>query len=395
MAYDSELEARDALQKRINYYVNCENIDWWSPLNRSEKPDQYSCSTFDYVSDDLLDYASFLLFAGYQKESFTEEWEKYRTKKVCVGYSHELRGFSGQVDERGNVEVTPDYDSTPEYEEQKILKAKGEVSDTVYYLLTPSYVKCRELRKEFQDKWLDFYSKNKMRTFQDGFYLNVKTNVLDRTKFKFRKAEETERQIKRLKRVNLPFLLLSIIRIFLTSLSFLYSLKGFQLNDLSILTKLLVTNDSFFHLQPDFNYVLFYSLWAVSFAVCVANCIYFGEYSSWILLVLYLILSVVLPLGSTGVLFIVSAGKTTAFDFFAFLLTCTQLILEIPIFICLLSYRFLIKKRISTCDDNNNKNMNELLKFFTEFQSKGMIYSFSEYRKKWTAITGKEYSIGK
>lgn len=394
MASTSKLDAIHSLERRINKFIQIKDIDWWSPFNKSDTEDTYRRSLTDCLDERKYAYGAFLSFIGYHKEDFSQGWAEYCTKKVCVGYRKELKGFSGQVDERGNIDVTPDYDSIPEYEEQNVLRRSGEVSDSLYCVFGRQYAKCRELRKEFQDKWLDFYTKNKINTCPDGFYLNVKTNTLDRAKFKFIKAEDTKSQIKKAENANLPFLLFSLAMIILTPLSFFYSLRGFQFSDLNNIISLFVFKDSFIHLKPDFNYVLFYSLFAVSFALCLANCIYFGKKSRWILLVLFLIFTFIFPFGATAVFFIATRGKNTAFDFFAFLLTCSQFVLEIPIFLCLLIYRLGIKKRISANADARNKETADLLKFFTEFQAKGALYSFSEYLRKWTEITGRKYFLG-
>ena len=395
MANESEFEATSALAKDILHYVDCPDVDWWCPHNSSEKQNSYNYVRFNSLSDNqLLDYGAFLLYIGYKTRDFSEEWEKYKTKRVHVGDNYTLLGYSGQVDSQGNVELTPDYDSTPEYEDQKILKDSGKVSDIVYFRVNPKSEKCCELRKEFQNHWLAFYSKNRRRTFPDGYYLNVKTNTLDRAKFKFKKQEETDSEIKRNKRINLPFLLLSIVALFLTPLAFLFSLKGVELQNLGDFLGILVFRDPFIHLKPDFNYVLFYSLWAVTIAISLANCIYYGEYQSWALLVVYLIFSVVVPFGTTAVLFIVFEGKTCAFDFFAFLLTCVQFVMEIPILLCLFLYRPLRKKRFLANAEYRNKERKDLLSFLSDFQSRGLINSYSEYLKKWTDITGREYPLG-
>lgn len=365
--------AMKKLDEKIAYYVSPEGVDYWRMYNQESS---------------TLDTASFLALVGYRKKEFTVEWARYGTTKVKVGSHTEISGYSGDADEDGHVELTPDYVTVDDYEDREYLADSGEVSDTIYYCFPSNLCEAKKLRDEFSKDWLWFYSKNKMREYPEGYYLNIKNNTFDKNKFHFWKEKETKEFIAHYRLVNLPFLLLSFILIVTLILSFLFSLSSFTFSDFSSIKYAIVFKDSYLHLKGEFNYTLFYSVWGGVTALHIVCCSFYGKQSSWWLLIVFLVTLILGPLISTVVFYGV-LGKSSGFDFFALILACFSTLLGFVIFLVLFIDWLTFGPIVSKARAKENQNNKELMEFFMDFQKKGIIKKYFDYLNRWSLITGK------
>lgn len=375
---NSEYEATNVLEWEISHFLDCDDVDSW----RVKK-----------WTGNNLDIGAFLSFVGYRKKEFSQDWCTYSTRRVKCGSHSEISGYSGDADENGHVELKPVYETVDDYEDEEYISDSGTVTETVYYLVTPKVEECRKLRDEFTSQWLTFYCKNQMREYPDGYYLDIKKNLLDRSKFHFWKEEEVKNEVRHDRRVNLPFFLLSVILPFVLALAFLFSVDSFSFSDFSSLKGLVVFTDTFLDLNGNFNYVLFYPIWAGVTALHIVCCIYYGYYYGenikWWLLIFFLVILILGPLISTIVFYGIT-GKNSGFDFFALILATFSLFLGLIVFLVLFIDRVTIKRRTFKLRRKENWETKELMDYFIDFERKGMIGEYKGYLKRWLAITGGE-----
>ena len=164
-------------------------------------------------------------------------------------------------------------------------------------------------------------------------------------------------------------------------------------SDFSSLKGLVVFTDTFLDLNGNFNYVLFYPIWAGVTALHIVCCIYYGYYYGenikWWLLIVFLVILILGPLISTIVFYGIT-GKNSGFDFFALILATFSLFLGIIVFLVLFIDRVTIKRRTFKLRGKENRETKELMDYFIDFERKGMIGEYKGYLKRWLAITGGE-----
>ena len=369
----SKKEAKEELESRIAYYVSPKGNDYWRMYTQDPKN---------------LDIASFLASVGYRKRDFEVEWERHDTRRVKVGSHSEIKGYSGKIDDWGNVNVEPEYETVDDYENQEYLADSGKVTDTVYYCFPSDLEEAKKLRDEFTNKWLDFYSKNEMREHPEGRYLKIQDNTFDRSDFHFIKEEETQKCIKTNRRMNLPFFLISLIPPIALVLAFLFNVSSFAFPNFGDLKDVLVLTDSFFHLNGTFNYAVFYPIWAACFAIDLACCIYYGRWnggSSWLLLITYV---VIIVLGSfiTNIVLYGVFNKRCGFDFFAFLLGGFSLVMGLIVWLVMFFEKITLRGRIMRIHRKQNERTQASIDYFSDFQSSGKINEYLDYLKRWSKL---------
>lgn len=180
---------------------------------------------------------------------------------------------------------------------------------------------------------------------------------------------------------------------FVLALAFLFSVDSFSFSDFSSLKGLVVFTDTFLDLNGNFNYVLFYPIWAGVTVLHIVCCIYYGYYYGenikWWLLIVFLVILILGPLISTIVFYGIT-GKNSGFDFFALILATFSLFLGLIVFLVLFIDRVTIKRRTFKLRRKENWKTKELMDYFIDFERKGMIGEYKGYLKRWLAITGGE-----